>query len=139
MRVMFVIILLAVSGCTSIKVNQVDASHNITHVCIENNPKVLVKEFVPVIVNAMSNHFITTERYYAETPSHCKFRLTYTARRSWDLSPYLSHAQLKLFDKNRQIGFAQYHLIGGGGFDFSKWNSVESKMVPVVDRLLKQY
>ena len=49
---------LAVSACTSVQVNavaenQVNAIHQI---CIVNNPKVLVKDFVPVVQSRLQHH-----------------------------------------------------------------------------------
>jgi hypothetical protein len=35
-----------------------------------------------------------------------------------------------------QIGFAEYHLNGKGGYDFGKWRGTKSKMDPVIDQLL---
>lgn len=60
---------------------------------------------------------------------------TYTALRSWDFKPYLSHAELRLWHDGTQIGFAEYHLNGGGGFDLGKWRGTNAKMDPVIDKL----
>lgn len=65
--------------------------------------------------------------------------MTYTALRSWDFTPYLSHAELRMFKGDERVAYAEYHLTGKGGFDFSKWDSVRSKMTPVVEELLSQY
>jgi hypothetical protein len=62
--------------------------------------------------------------------------LTYTALRSWDFKPYLSHAELRLWKGGRQIGYAEYHLNGGGGLDLGKWRGTKAKMDPVIDKLL---
>jgi hypothetical protein len=29
------------------------------------------------------------------------------------LTPYLSHAELRLFKRNKKIGYAEYHITGG--------------------------
>ncbi|WGL16971.1 Sbal_3080 family lipoprotein [Microbulbifer bruguierae] len=127
------------AGCTAIDVKQVDSSHQIDHVCFENNPKVIVADFVSTVEDVFHDHHITTEVYSGRKPEHCNFKLTYTALRSWDFSPYLSHAELRLFKGRERIGYAEYHLNGGGGFALNKWASVESKMTPVVNQLLAQY
>jgi len=132
-----VIILFA--GCSAIDVKQVDSSHNIDHVCIEDNPKVIVADFVSTVEDVFHDHGITTEVYSGNMPDNCAFKLTYTALRSWDFSPYLSHAELRLFKGRERIGYAEYHLKGKGGFALNKWASVESKMTPVVNQLLAQY
>jgi len=127
------------TGCTAIDVKQVDSSHNIDHVCIEDNPKVIVGDFASTVEDVFHGHGITTEVYSGEMPGNCVFKLTYTALRSWDFSPYLSHAELRLFKGRERIGYAEYHLKGKGGFALNKWASVESKMTPVVNQLLAQY
>ena len=138
------VLVLGITGCTAVDVKPVDTSHSLDRVCIEDNPKVIVADFVSTVEDVFHAHGITTEIYTADMPDSCKFKLTYTALRSWDLAPYLSHAELRLFKvrelKNQErIGYAEYHLVGGGGFALNKWASVKSKMTPVVNQLLAQY
>jgi len=52
------------------------------------------------------------------------------------MKPYLTHAELRLWEGGKQIGFAQYHLNGNGGLDLGKWRSTQAKMDPVIDELL---
>lgn len=127
------------SGCTAVSVNQVDSSHAIEHVCIENNPDVTVDNFVSTVEDVFQDHGITTEMYNEDMPKSCNFRLTYTALRTWDIVTFLSHAELRLFKENERIGYAEYHLRGRGGLALNKWASVKSKMTPVVNKLLIQY
>lgn len=126
------------SACTAVDVKEVDSSHKIDHVCIENNPKVIVADFVSTVEDVFQSHGITTEIYSGIIPTHCVFNLTYTALQSWDFSTYLSHAELRLFKGRERIGYAEYHLKGKGGFALNKWASVKSKMTPVVNQLLAQ-
>lgn len=132
-------IVVFLSGCTAVDVKQVDASHKIDHVCIENNPKVIVADFVNTVENVFHDHGITTEIYSGSIPAHCVFNLTYTALQSWDFSTYLSHAELRLFNGRERIGYAEYHLNGKGGFSLNKWASVKSKITPIVNQLLAQH
>lgn len=136
---LFLSTLAILSGCTAVDVRPVNSSHNMTHICIEENPKVIVTDFVSTLENAIENHLITTELYRGSKPDHCEFKLTYTALRSWDMAPYLSHAEVRLYRDRQRIGYAEYHLRGKGGFSLMKWASVESKMTPVVNELLAQY
>jgi hypothetical protein len=136
---LIIICIFTLAGCTSIKVTPLDRSYELSHVCIENNEKVIVSDFVGVIEDSFKDHSISTELYSGETPVHCKYILKYTALQSWDMALYLSHAELRLFKGNTRIAYAEYHLRGKGGFSLVKWASVESKMKPVVDKLLAQY
>lgn len=127
------------SGCTAVQVTPLDKSYNVSHICIEDNPKVIVGGFIQTVSDIFQAHGITTETYSGQRPERCEFKLTYTALRSWDLSPYLSHAELRLFKGNDKIAYAEYHLRGKGGLSLNKWADVESKMTPVVNELLAQY
>jgi hypothetical protein len=62
--------------------------------------------------------------------------LSYTARRSWDFAPYLAQAELWLRQDGKQVGYAEYHLVGGGGLSLMKWQGTKTKMDPVIDQLL---
>jgi len=136
--VMLVSVLL--SGCTSVQVSPVSAEHSVQRVAIQNNPEVSVPHFLSVVRNRFEDHGITTVMFQEQIPTNCQAILTYTARRSWDFWPYLSHAELTLRSpEGERIGYAEYHLNGKGGLDLTKWKSVKSKMNPVVDQLLSEY
>jgi len=105
-------------------------------VCIRDNPRVQVSDFVNVVRDGFDRHAIATEVIYGQMPEKCEYVLTYTALRSWDFSPYLSHAELRIEKDGRQIGYAEYHLKGGGGFSLTKWAGTRSKMDPVIDEFL---
>lgn len=124
-----------VTGCTAIKVQPVDNLASILHVCIHENPKVKVDDFVPVLEAAFSRYGISTERVATIAP-HCEYVLSYSARRSWDITPYLSQAELELSQWGRPIARADYHLRGKGGLALNKWASTETKISPVIDKLL---
>ena len=128
------------SGCTSVKVTPLSASHSIERVAIKENHRVRVPDFLNVVQNEFEDHGITTIVYQDQAPTNCQATLTYTALQSWDFSPFLSHAELTLRDmEGKRIAQATYHLKGKGGFDLSKWGSVQSKMEPVIDQLLNEY
>jgi len=130
------IVALAVAGCTSVTVRPVAASVQLHNVCIVNNPKVIVSDFVPVLRDGFARHHIATSVVDQSQAQSCVVTVTYTALRSWDFKPYLSHAELRLWRGGMQIGFAEYHLNGKGGYDLGKWRGTKSKMDPVIDQLL---
>lgn len=127
------------SACTAVDVKPVSNEYNITHVCIQENPKVIVQGFVSTLEEVFEDHLMTTEVYSDQKPEHCEFTLKYTALRSWDFAPYLSHAELRLYRGNQRIGYAEYHLNGKGGLSLMKWSSVKTKMTPVINELLAQF
>ena len=131
---------LLIGGCTSIRVRPVDPAAKMQHVCIKDNPKVVVKDFVPVLQDGFARHGITTEVDTGDMPESCQFVLTYTALRSWDFAPYLSHAELKLETRDgNPVADADYHLVGKGGYSLMKWQGTKTKMGPVIDELLHAY
>ncbi|MUV14779.1 Sbal_3080 family lipoprotein [Noviluteimonas gilva] len=127
---------LLLAACTSTNVRPVESVANIKEVCIQNNPAVIVDDFVPVLRDGFDRHGIATTVVDADGAKQCPVTLTYTALRSWDFKPYLSHAELRLWREGRQIGAADYHLRGKGGFALTKWQGTKAKMDPVIDELL---
>ncbi|MCV4288438.1 Sbal_3080 family lipoprotein [Pseudomonas capsici] len=131
-------LLLVLAACTNIKVEPVASQYKISQLCIEENPKVVMSDFVDGLQTLLRKHGIESQLYTAPVPPSCEYRLTYTAIRSWDIAPYLSDASVRLFKGSQQIGFGQYNLTGKGGLDPSKIAPVEEKMAPVIDQLLGQ-
>lgn len=130
--------LLTLTGCTNIKVEPVDRQYQISKLCIEENPKVVVGDFVDGLQSLLRKHGIESRLYATPVPSSCEYRLSYNATRSWDFSAYLSDASVWLYKGDQKIGFAQYHLTAEGGLDPSKVATVEEKMGPVINQLLGQ-
>lgn len=125
------------AGCTAVSVRPVDPSVPLRHVCIENNPAVTIPDFVQVLRDGFARHHIATQVYSGEAPATCETILRYTARRSWDFASYLSQAALRLETRDgAQLAAANYHLRAKGGFSLMKWQSVRTKMDPVIDALL---
>ena len=130
-------IIIILSGCTSIEVRPLDPELKISHVCIVENPKVMVTDFIPVIEDGFARHGITTEIISDPKNKKCEYELTYTALRSWDFTPYLSHAEIRIERSGQQIAYGEYHLNGKGGLDMTKWKGTKAKMDPVIDKMLQ--
>ncbi len=132
-----VFITIFVSACTAVSVKPLDKSLSISIICIKNNPKVIVPGFLSVVRNGFEDHGITTVMLDDTKKEKCEAILTYTALQSWDITTYLSHAELRLEDRGgKRLAYAEYHLVGKGGFSLTKWASVKSKMEPVIKELL---
>jgi len=130
------VVSLMIAGCTSVQVEPVAVRPDL--VCIQENPAVWVKDFLPVVRAGFARHGVPTETY-AQVPRHCPYVLEYTARQTWDVAPYLSVAELTLRDANgRMVGQADYHLRGKGGLSLMKWQGTAAKLDPVIDELLGQ-
>ena len=130
---------LALSACTSITVQPVDPALNVQHVCIQENTAVIIDDFIEYLQDDFARYGITTEVIGNQRPRHCEYVLSYTARRSWDMTPYMSTADLTLTRNGYRVGNANYYLKGKGGFALTKYASTESKLDNVVDQLLANY
>jgi len=123
------------TGCTAVQVTPLQSVAE--DVCIEENSKVLVEDFVPVLQAGFARHGINTQVHRSITRGQCSHIVTYTARRSWDGVPYLSSAEIKVLDAQRRtLASADYHLRGKGGLSLMKWQGTKTKMDPVIDQLL---
>lgn len=128
--------LLLISACTSVAVKPMDTSTPVLHVCIQRNTAVQVSDFLQVLQDGFARNGVGTEIYNGNRPRRCEFVLMYTALRSWDMKPYLSHAELHLLRAGQEVASAEYHLRAKGGFSVTKWAGTQSKMDPVIDELL---
>ena len=135
--IILALIAVTFSACTSIKVQPVTSALQMKHVAIRENPKVIVVDFINVLKDGFNRHGITSEVIGAHAEAKGQFVVTYTALRSWDLAPYLSHAEIQIEKDGAQVAHAEYHLRGKGGYSMMKWQGVKTKMDPVIDQLLQ--
>ncbi|MDR3630098.1 MAG: Sbal_3080 family lipoprotein [Desulfocapsaceae bacterium] len=137
---MVLISILCLSGCTAVTVRPIDASLQLKHVCIEDCQSTCFEgEMMGVVRDGFDRHGITTQVYSGTPPSECEYNLSIMCERSWDLAMYMKHAELRLYHNNLQVGYAEYHLNGGGGLSPTKWGNTRTKMEPVVDEMLIGY
>ena len=128
--------LLFLSACTAVNVQPLTTEHPVQRICIVKNRAVTISDFVPTIQERLQYHGVLSTVVEDNRSLDCEYQLRYTARRSWDITPYLSQAELTLWYEGKQIAKANYHLRGKGGLSLVKWASVPSKMNPVIDALL---
>lgn len=122
-------------GCTATRVTPLKTAAD--QMCIQENPKVQVSDFVPVLQEGFARHGIQTQIHSKIPRADCPYVVTYTARRSWDMAPYLSTAEITILGPRRQtLAKASYHLRGKGGLSLMKWQGTKSKIDPVIDELL---
>jgi hypothetical protein len=129
---------IALGGCTSIQVKPVTSDNTVDHICIQNNAKVIVSDFIAVMQEGFTNRGITSEVYNGEKPARCLYTATYVARQTWDFAPYIVDAQIDILRDGRQIASGNYHMKGKGGFALNKWAGTRTKILPVIEQLLAQ-
>lgn len=125
------------SACTVIRVDPLKTPSD--SMCIQENPDVLVDDFLAVVERGFARHGIRTRRIQQPTDGGCPMVLTYTARRSWSVVTYLSLAELTIRDQRGQmLASAYYRFRGRGMLAVKKYQSTETKMTPVIDQLLAE-
>ena len=82
---------------------------------------------------------ISSQVIAQQRPRNCEYVLSYTARRSWDITTYMSTASLSLTRNGRSVASANYRLRGKGGMSLTKFKSTESKLDDIMDELLAGY
>jgi len=137
-----VLILAFISGCSITRNVQTAANQldNTDIICIELNSKVTEPDILHVIEQSIVRNGFISESH-KEVPHTCKLKLTYVAYRKWDITTFLSQANINLYKNNQLIGNIEYKtptgLVGAGGINPAKWNSTEEKIAPLMDQLLK--
>ncbi len=134
-RFVFVVLALGVlSACNTMDVRPAQAKRPLGMVCIKFNEAVAVRDFVDVLQAGFARHGFQSQLVYGAAGPECDGTLTYTAERSWDIVPYLSLAELHLWQGGVEIGRVYYRH--RNGFSLIKWAGTESKMDPLIDELL---
>ena len=124
-------------ACATTNVKPIDQKyHNIDHICIKENFRVAVTDFLDVVQNCLKDHNISSSVFIDTAQPHCEYFLHYIAWQTWDLATYMHHAELWLYKGEEEIGYGEYKLIGKGGFSLLKWDSVEFKIKPVIHEML---
>lgn len=128
------------TGCTSVKVTPLPNINSYNNICIEKNDKVIVPNFLDIIVNRIEDYGIKTTIYSGGIPNFCDIYLRYTALQTWDITLYMSHSEIYIYDRSgNEIANGIYHLINKGGLTLTKFASVESKITPVLDEIFANY
>lgn len=124
------------SACSSLSVQELPKQHlAINHICIVDNPKVTITEFVPALQARLNHHGIGNTVINPKDEGQCTHTLKYVARRSWDFTTYLSEVDLKLFEHQKQIAFVSFKQ---GSGSLAKWGGTADKLNPLVDKMLGQ-
>lgn len=91
--------ILPLLGCASTQVshlNNID-KRDLTHICIEYNPQVIVVNFENILINGLEARHISTQIYDRTKPLECVYVLKYVAYQKWDFSMVLTRAELRLY------------------------------------------
>lgn len=133
------VIVLTVTGCTSIQINNNDGfkPQSVKQICVISNPKVTIDGFDQSVVRSFARYNINA-RFYPENskPALCETTMNYTALRSWDFVTYMSYAKFSLMKDGGIVSEAEFNLRGKGGLALNKWRSTDTKIDELVDQLV---
>ena len=68
------------------------------------------------------------------SPDRCALATTFTANWGWDLALYMKYADIRVYERGRQVGHAQYDSRWGGG-RLDKFISAENKIAELSQQL----
>ena len=123
------------SGCTIAQTTvPPPAGTQITKVYVEDNPKVLMKGFLPEVVTQVQALGFETEVYSGIPPKDAKHTLAFTANWRWDMAMYLFYFQATLMENGRILGTAEYDARMGGG-NPGKFGATAEKIKPLLRQL----
>ncbi len=74
-------VILSLAACTSIIVRPLEFTPQARSICIQENAKVIVSDFLPVLREGLSRHKIASHVFQGRPPKACELVLTYTALR----------------------------------------------------------
>lgn len=135
-KVFLPVLAVGLVGCTSVKVVPLARTEAINRICIQKNNAVRVSDLLPVVQRRLEYHHIESVVFTDSLPENCTYIMNYTARRTWDVVPYLSFAEFSVNRSGVLIASAHFHLRAGGGLSLMKWRGTEYKINPVIDQLV---
>jgi len=136
---------LVITGC-SIRQKVLPLAENLNQpreICIVKNKKVVIKDFLIILIEGISRNGFKTITYDATPSDKCRYILKYAAYQKWDGVNFLSKADIQVFTNHSLVGSISYALpkgiFGGGGLNFKKWGSTRKKMDPLIDTLFENF
>lgn len=126
---------LLLSGCVSSpwRVSSKPTLQPVQHVCIRQNDRVTISDFVPVLQERLADHGITSHVLAPGTPSHCQTTLTYVAIQYREIKESLIYARIQLRQDGKEVSTGEYKY--NGGWD-DRWKSTTYKVNPIIDGML---
>ncbi|WP_051940371.1 Sbal_3080 family lipoprotein [Stenoxybacter acetivorans] len=136
-RLFTVSLVLALAACAGTTQPLAEGKANqINNVCIVKNPKVMVSGFTDVLQQRLQYHGIASTLVDNADTAACPYQLTYTARRTWNGQMRMARAELRLWENQQQIAFAEYKNLSRSSNGIN--DTVAEKMNPIIDALLNK-
>lgn len=124
------------TGCAGRNVQPAMDAKQINNVCIEINPAVQVDDFLSALQSAFYLNGVKSETYFGTRPQYCEYVVKYTARRSWDVVPYLAYFNIVVEKDNVAVAYGEWKIKFMGRFSLAKWKDSSTLVHPIVKRML---
>jgi hypothetical protein len=134
-KLLLLIALLFLSGCSIVRT--VDPiTTKISDICIKRNPKVFMAGFLPELQTQIESYGISTRVFDDTAPNDCPFQLRYTANWAWDVTMYLTYAEIAVYENvhKQRIGRGIYDARDGGG-RLDKFGPTANKLKTITEPL----
>lgn len=105
-----------------------------TKICLKKNEAVHMSGFLPELIHQFERHGVKATPYSGARPKGCRYHGNYVARWTWDMAMYLNFAEIKVYDRGKQIGLVEYDA-RVAQFHIGKFGTTRSKLDPLFDRL----
>ena len=106
-----------------------------SNICVINHPSTR-DSFQTSLTRAIKRKGYKTEVVNQVQDFNCPMYVTYVGKWSWDLTTYMSYADIKVFDgSNQQLGHAHYDATSKFLVGFSKFINADDKINELVDEL----
>ena len=122
------------SGCAikqTVEPSDIDDS---ALLCIVENYDVR-DSFLKALTEILDERQVRYKIVGAEASKDCEWRMTYTARWSWDLALYMAYARINVYKNGDLDGQAIYDATQGAG-SLDKFIDAESKLRELIDELM---
>ncbi|HAQ25488.1 MAG TPA: hypothetical protein DCQ80_05900 [Pseudomonas sp.] len=127
---------LVISGC-SIKQNVTPATLSAElapEICMIPAPNLRAGFTTAYQASLAEKGFNTRLMAPGSSPGRCALATTYIGNWGWDLALYMKYADIRVYEKGRQVGQAEYDARWGGG-RLDKFISAENKIAELTDQL----
>lgn len=126
---------LSACGDPNIKVSPVPEQENIQSICILHNPKVAINGFESDIASNLMALDIKSRRISSPN-QQCSYTLDYSARKSWDFTPYIGSMEFMVSKGDELIGSTSYKQ--SNNLSLSKWEQAEKSMSEMLRELFNK-
>lgn len=135
LRVSWFAVLFSFGACSVVQ--QVDeVPYKIVRACIERNSASPV-DLSRLLAEGFRRNGVATTVVDAPATRDHEFVIRYEASTKWDFVSFLADAKVDVFRRSQRVGGLRYLLPdSSGGLSWSKFDSDEEKLDPMIDRML---